>query len=381
MTRRRLALGCMTGTSLDGLDVAGVAAIGSGLEVHVRLERTGTMPLGELAPWLRAYCDGAKATAGEAAEAALRLGELHARALKDMHQKEPALPRPDVIAIHGQTVFHRPPVSWQLVNPWPVAREFGCPIVCDLRGQDLALGGEGAPITPLADWVMFRSERETRAIVNLGGFCNVTILPRGASPEDVRAGDACACNHVLDGVARRVLGRPFDAGGARASQGRAREEAVRELVSIAVSTRNDSTGRRQTRSLGTGDEAIGWIERWAEKMGAEDLAASAAEGIAMSIAGWIREALHGVDRIIVAGGGALNDHLVRRLAAHAGCAVETTECFGVPVTHREAAQMAVLGLLAMDGVEITLPWITGRGGSGAGMRAGMWIGRADGKSP
>ena len=114
--------------------------------------------------------------------------------------------RADLVVAHGQTVFHAPPASWQLLNAAPIARAVRAPVVFDLRQADLAAGGQGAPITPLADWIMLRAHGPAaagRAIVNLGGFCNVTILPSGAGPEGVRGMDVCPCNHLLDGVARR----------------------------------------------------------------------------------------------------------------------------------------------------------------------------------
>src|SRR6185436_14618647 len=143
----------------------------------------------------------------EIADAALALGELHARAVA----KAAAGCRLDLIAAHGQTVFHAPPLSWQMLNPWPLVRDLQTSVVFDLRGADLAHGGQGAPITPLADWVLFRSNSRTRAVVNLGGFCNLTLLPPGR-PDMVRGFDVCACNQLLDHIARGILQRPFDEG-------------------------------------------------------------------------------------------------------------------------------------------------------------------------
>jgi 1,6-anhydro-N-acetylmuramate kinase len=166
----------------------------------------------------------------------------------------------DLVAVHGQTVFHAPPVSWQLLSAAPIAHALRVPVVFDLRAADLACGGQGAPITPIADFVLFRDEEENRAVVNLGGFCNVTLLERGSSLElsRVRARDVCACNQVLDAVARACLGRAFDEGGSRAASGRV------DAGSYASCSRS-SRHSRARRSLGTGDELGALVARHARR--------------------------------------------------------------------------------------------------------------------
>ncbi len=347
MTESRLVFGCMTGTSIDALDAAAVRLEGRGLGVRARVVACAAAPLGALAPRLRSLASGEAMTAGEAAGLARDLGVAHADALLGLAG---AAGRPDFVAVHGQTVFHSPPLSWQMLNPWPIARSLGCPVVHDLRGADLAAGGQGAPITPLADWVFFRAG-ETRAVVNLGGFCNVTILPGGAEPGAVLGMDVCACNHVLDAVARTALGRPYDNDGEAALRGSADSAAVRSLRDVLGAQRIGG------RSLGTGDEIAGWVSAWKNRLAAEDLAASAALGVGEVIGGAVAE--HRAALVLVAGGGARNGALVSALRRAAGAPLRPTDSEGVPVTHREAAQIAVLGALCADGVAITLPKVTG----------------------
>ncbi len=343
----------MTGTSLDGLDAALVRIEGAGLEMRGHPLRFHSRPLGDLAPPLRALASGEPFTAGAIADLALRLGEAHADAVRALVAESPA--PIDLVCAHGQTVFHAPPRSWQLLNPWPIARAAGCRVICDLRGADLAAGGQGAPITPIADWILFREEARSVAVVNLGGFCNVTILPAAApgalasdSLSRIRALDVCACNQLLDAVARRAFDQPFDRDGARAFRGAVRRQASEELTAVlAQQSRSD-------RSLGSGDEAAHWIEAWIARISPDDLAATAANAIAAIIS----LAIEGAESILIAGGGAHNRALVRFLEQAAGRPLATTETRGIPVSHRESVCFAALGALCADGIPITLPQTT-----------------------
>lgn len=354
----RYAVGCMTGTSLDGLDAVLVEAEGADLDLRVRTVGRAGSGLGDLAGGLRAAACGTPMSAGEFSRLALELGVLHARVVGDMLDDLGI--EPSVCAIPGQTVVHAPPVSMQLINPWPVAQRLGCPVLHDLRGADLAAGGQGAPITPLADWVLFRSEDEDRAIVNLGGFCNITTLPTGSGPQGVRGFDVCACNQILDACAMQALGQAYDEDGLAALAGTPDDEAVDSLRDILRA--QSSSGR----SLGTGDECTAWVDRHASLDG-QNLMASAARAVGTVIG----ERVLGSGAVILAGGGVRNAALVRAIEAVAGPS-RTTDAFGVGVQEREAVCIAVLGLLALDGVSYTQASITGR--TGRLMAEGSWIG-------
>src|SRR5205814_430604 len=118
-------------------------------------------------------------------------------------------------------------------QPAPIVRAIGCPVVYDLRAADIAAGGQGAPITPVADWVLFQDARLGLAIANLGGFCNLTIIPRdGDEPSDIRAMDVCSCNQLLDTIARMLMRVPFDEDGKRAAEGHVNDEALLDLDGV-----------------------------------------------------------------------------------------------------------------------------------------------------
>ncbi len=358
----------MTGTSIDALDGAAVRIEGSGLSARARLLAHVTVPLGALTPRLRSLASGAPTTAGDIARLALDFAAPHVEAVERLRALAGA---PDLVAVHGQTVFHAPPASWQMLNPWPIAGAAGCPLVYDLRGADLSAGGQGAPITPLADWLLFRDASETRAIVNLGGFCNATILPGGAEafakPDAVGGLDVCACNHVLDEAARRALGAPYDAGGAAALAGAPHADASATLAQAL------GAQSRSGRSLGTGDESWRWIDTWLPRLSAPDLVATACDALGRTIAGAL--APHAVRRLFCAGGGARNLALLGAIARHAGARAGTTAALGVPPEAREAMEIAALGALCADGVPITLPRVTRLPANTLAPISGAWIGR------
>jgi 1,6-anhydro-N-acetylmuramate kinase len=356
----------MTGTSLDGLDAVLVRLEGAGLDLRADLMSRKSTSLGDLAGPLREAAEQQPMTSGEFARLAFDFGQYHARVIGDLIARDE---HPDLIAVHGQTVFHEPPYSWQLVNPAPIEHRFDCPVIADLRQADLAAGGQGAPITPLADWILFRSPDASRAIINLGGFCNITFLPccpeRAASipteapPELqlIQGFDLGPCNQLLDAIARRAFGFAFDEHGQRAGCGIANEALVASLL------KQFEILQSQQRSLGTGDEATSWVQSNLKAVPPADLAASGCAGIGRAIAESIQAfgAIHyPIEEIILAGGGTRNAALVKAIRTQASATVTLSDEYGVPVESREAMAMAILGTLKLDDVPITLPQVTGR---------------------
>jgi anhydro-N-acetylmuramic acid kinase len=349
----RHVVGCMTGTSIDALDAALVRVHGHGLGMRAEFVRGVSRTLGELGPRLRAMADQRAMTAGEIAALSRDFALLHAEVVREVL----GATTPELVAVHGQTVFHAPPVSWQMFNGGLLAHALGVPVVFDLRAADLAAGGQGAPITPLADWVLLRSDEPT-AVVNLGGFCNATVLPSGRTGESPAASiaaiagyDICACNHLLDTIARELLGRPYDENGRAALKGIEHAPSLDDLRELL------SRQSREGRSLGTGDELAQWIDRWRNTVNPNDLAATACGGIGRTIA--VRLHAGSPTRVLVAGGGAHNAALVGAIRRATGGDVDTTASRGVPIEFREAMEMGVLGALCRDRVPITLTRVTG----------------------
>ncbi|MGI9015479.1 MAG: anhydro-N-acetylmuramic acid kinase [Phycisphaerales bacterium] len=347
----RLVVGTMTGTSIDGIDVALARIHGIGLEMRAELIRYASHSLGPLSFQLRNAAAQQPMTAGDFATLAFEFGRIHADCIDSIIETGDPV---DLIAIHGQTVFHDPPISWQLLNPAPIAQQFGCPVVSALRQADLAAGGQGAPITPLADWILFREALHSRVIVNLGGFCNVTILEAGAGVETIRAiqgFDVCACNQVLNAVAMLALDMQYDEDGRAALEGTICEGLCTSLYETLVAQRESE------RSLGTGDESIDWVRAHLKKTKPNDLAASATMAVAMCIGDELNRSQ--AAEAIVSGGSAHNVALMTALAKATDVPIRSSAELGVPESIREAFCMTILGALSADGVPITLTQVTG----------------------
>lgn len=339
----RKVVGCMTGTSLDGIDAALLEIDGEGMSMQCRFVAGVSDDLGALKDPLRELAEQRPMTAGAIAALAREFAMLHARVV----QRLLAGTRADLICVHGQTVFHKPPVSWQLFEPGPLVHATQTPVVFNLRQADLARGGQGAPITPVADRVLFMGRvlgsAHVNIVVNAGGFCNVTehVVPPSHHEnwsEHVRGRDVCACNHVLDFIAREYLRMPFDKDGAMAMQGAVQQNVLHDFARVLLAQAS------QGRSLGTGDELTTYVRSLGARLSAVDLAATACNAIAQAVkeSSMVRHPC-----VLIAGGGAKNRALMQAFEQRFGhCA--TTQALGVPPEYREAACFATLGALLDD---------------------------------
>ena len=354
----RIIVGIMTGTSLDGIDACAMRVHGRGMAMAHEYLGFASVPLLDLSEPLRALADDEPMPASTVATLRRRLGERCGDAVAAIELRE----RIDLIAVHGQTVHHAPPESWQLIDPFPLAHRFTCRVACDLRGLDRTAGGRGAPITPVADWILHRGE-EPRVIVNLGGFINCTVLPEehhDAPRRSIHGFDVCPCNHLLDAVARLALDAPYDDGGTLAMSGTV---CLPKLELIARHL-NGMDGR--SRSLGSGDECVEFVPDVLHAIGPADAAATFCAAIASCLQSALRDCP--AETLLLAGGGTRNAALVRAIEERMGQAMNVGR-----LPHgdeREAASMAVLAALAEDGQPITLTGVTGRGETS--VQDGLW---------
>ena len=329
-------VGTMTGTSMDGVDAVAVSIEGRGLDMTATFMDIASIPFDGIRDDLREL---SKSEVLHSDELALGVGERTRDAIKALNVKNI-----DLIALHGQTIYHKPSKTVQIINPKPVIDAFDCTVLNQPRIMDVELGGEGAPITPLADWIMFREEKRSVAIVNLGGFCNVTLLPADRDVNGIQGFDVCCCNLLLDAIARERFSEPFDKDGELASKGKVDEGVYGELTALLSSQHHDK------QSLGHLDDIGRHLSTWKD-VPSEVLVATASAAIGDCISTSVGD----VDCVYLAGGGCHNKTLTSHIRG-AGTVAE----LGVPVQAREGMAMAILGALHQDGVSITLSQVTGR---------------------
>lgn len=360
--------GVLSGTSADGIDVVLARfpprAIGEPLGRPRSLAFTTRAFDASLARRLRRVLDGEPTGLPETARLHRDLGLAFGVAARDFaHEAGFEL---DLVASHGQTVYHHDgdPVggkaTLQLGDGDFVARTAGAPTVSDFRTADVAAGGEGAPLTALVDPLLFDRLGAPAAVLNLGGIANLTVL-RSDTPLPL-AFDAGPAGALLDGLARELLGRPFDDGGREARAGRIRPELVEATLEHPFfrrpppkTTGRDTFGAEFVRAfLARGGE----LQARGEGRPAE-LLASAVEVVARAVgdacSGLSGAPSPGALRLVVAGGGARNDFLLERLAAQGFSSVESSALHGVDPGAREALAFAVLGARAVLG-ELSGAW-------------------------
>lgn len=357
----RLIAGAMSGTSADGVDVAVCDIAGRGVDVTIKL-------LGSAS---RAYDAGLRKrifeirTAGSArlcdlCELGRRVTLAYADAVRDACGKVNISPRDlAAVAAHGQTLFHDPPHTIQQFDPSLLAAELNCVVVSDLRRADLAVGGEGAPLVPLGDFVMFKSNSTTRLLLNVGGISNLTLLPAGGGVDSVLAFDTGPGNCISDAVCR-AAGFEFDENGRRAACGKANDAVVNAFCASDFVRRPPPKSTDGPAMIQTFTSIV---DRVSKTMSLDDRLATAARIVARSIRLSIDLHLQhagSIGEVIVAGGGTRNAAVMNELRqAFAPTPVVETATLGVPTDLREAMAFAVLGAATLDGVPGNLPRVTG----------------------
>jgi anhydro-N-acetylmuramic acid kinase len=349
---RELYVGLMSGTSLDGVDA--VLADLAGAKPRLIADAYVSFD----APLQRELLALNSSGANEIERAALAGNELarrYASAVAEVLARSKT-PAADIRAIgcHGQTVRHRPERGYtiQIGNAALLAELTGIRVVADFRSRDVAAGGQGAPLAPAFHAAMFADPAEDRVAINLGGIANLTYLPRSGKTIGFDSGPG---NCLLDLWASRHLGKEYDAGGSWAAAGRVIPELLERLLREPYfsapppkSTGRDLFNEAWLRSMLKGGEE------------AQAVQATLLELTARSLAGAISRHCPGARRLIVCGGGANNDVLLRRLAElSAPAALETSDRRGIDPRKVEAAAFAWLAKQALDGRPGNLPSVTG----------------------
>ena len=359
-------VGLMSGTSQDGVTAVVVRFHEEGRRVRPELLAHVQRPYSpERRARLRTALTGASAR--EYCRLAFDLGEWFAEAAIQAIN-EAGVPRGDLRAAgsHGHTIWHEAPHStWQIGETAVIAERARIDVVGDFRVADVAAGGQGAPLVPIADALLFASDGEWRALQNVGGIGNVTVVPPGGAIEGVRAFDTGPGAAVTDGVVESLFGEPFDEDGRLARRGRALATVVEALLAHPYFTAEPpkSTGREMFDVRYIGD-VIGRCRAADADATGEDIVATAVELTARSIADAYQRFLpEPVTEVLVSGGGSKHPVLMERLAALlAPRVVRRFDEVIFDAEAKEAVAFALLAKLCLDGVAGNIPRATGARG-------------------
>jgi anhydro-N-acetylmuramic acid kinase len=375
--------GVMSGTSADGVDVA-VCRIGAGSslpnlpKIKVLGHASFPYPKTLRAAVLRAM-DAKVTSTAELARLSWRLGDVYAECVAQTAERLGV--KLGLVGCHGQTIYHQATASkylggplrctWQMGEASLISERMRVPVVSDFRPADMAAGGEGAPLVPMLDFMLFRGSHKNRILLNMGGISNVTVLPADCGMGGVMAFDTGPANMVIDACMQRFFGKRFDRGGAVARRGKVVPRVVERVMKLGYFS------ALPPKSCGREEFGEAFVDRFValcRKAGASDadVVATATALTAESILeayrrfcwphlGQLAPLAKGTD-LVVAGGGAKNAALMGMLRAGLepfGVKVRRMEELGVAAEAKEAVAFALLAWLTWHGLPGNVPSATG----------------------
>lgn len=349
-------LGVMSGTSLDGLDIALIQQ-----DTHPILLAHHYLPMpAALRAELLALCASGPDELARAATAEQQWVELAAEGIHELLKREQLSPD-DIRAIgsHGQTVRHEPARGFtvQIGNPALLAELTGIEVVADFRRRDVAAGGQGAPLVPAFHEALFDTQDSPCAVLNVGGFSNLSLIDPG---REVRGFDCGPGNVLLDAWIGKVRGETFDRDGAWAASGLLNEALLLRLMS------DPYFAGRGPKSTGRELFNLPWLESHLAALPplpAADVQRTLLELTARSIIDSLQQAQSDTAELLVCGGGAHNGALMQRLQALLpSCRVASTATRGVPPDWVEAMAFAWLAHCCLERIPANRPSVTGARG-------------------
>ncbi len=354
--------GVMSGTSADGINVA-LVRIGGAKHSNdsLRIKLLGHAEYSysrKVRAAVVAAMNAAQASVADLSRLNFLLGELYADSILATEKQFGA--KANLVGCHGQTIYHQGDgesflgrkiaATWQIGEAAIVAARAGVPVISDFRPADLAAGGKGAPLVPFLDYLLFRHAQLGRIVQNVGGIANLTLIPAGATAQNVIAFDTGPGNMVIDAVVERLFARPFDRGGRIAASGRVMESLVESILRRRFFRRKPpkTAGREEF-----GREFVSDFLRLCGSARKVDVVATATaltvRSIIMAVSqclARVREtAAPRVQEMVLSGGGAKNSTLVSMLSRELlalGIKLRFSDEFGVPSAAKEAMAFAVL---------------------------------------
>ena len=358
----RIVAGAMSGTSADGVDVALVRITGRGVEMSARVLQHHYVPYEQsLRESIFACRNNGQISLADLAEMGRKISLVYAAAVNGALAAAKLMPEEvAAVAAHGQTLFHHPPDTIQWFDPSLVAARTGIAVVSDFRRADCAAGGQGAPLVPFADHILFSDPTRHRVLLNLGGIANLTFLPAGGSIDQLIAFDTGPGNCVSDFLMRQMHpeGPGVDTDGALASHGEAEESVV---LSVLATSFFRQPPPRSTDGPAMIDAFFHAVADPGSRGRLPSHLATACLLSAAAVARAVRDFLPSLpDEIIVSGGGVKNGVLMRCLREQlAHVPIVPAEKLGISGDAKEAIAFALLGAATLDGEPSNVPAATG----------------------
>ncbi|TCR64303.1 anhydro-N-acetylmuramic acid kinase [Bosea sp. BK604] len=343
------AIGVISGTSMDGIDVSIVESDGRD---ELRFGPGASYPYPEetRAALQDLIGQPERALDDPLTELEAAVTSAHLGAVKRFIAEHKLDPKGiDLVGLHGQTVYHRPDLRFtrQLIDGPAVARALGIPTIDRFRHADIAAGGEGAPLAPLYHRALAQGLEQPLAVLNLGGVGNITYI----DGDTVIAFDTGPASAILDDFVWHRLGIPYDADGALAASGRVHEDFVAGFMA------NPYFDRPAPKSLDRNDfhRRAEVVEALSDADGAATLAAFTIESVVAAL----RHVPRQPKRWLVTGGGRLNQHFMSRFRERLGVPVESVEAAGWAGDVIEAQTFGYLAIRSLKGLPLSLPGTTG----------------------
>jgi len=368
--KTRTVAGVMSGTSIDGIDcvVMQIRRKERGIAWKLLAHVQKKFPSG-LSDAIKRNSETSTSRVDEINDINQVLSYYYADTVK--HSASKARKQPDLIGCHGQTIYHRPKkdrrygkrfgATLQIGDPSTLAILTGTPVVGNFRSADIAAGGEGAPLVPYVDYLLFNNRKNSRLLLNIGGIANFTYLQRNAKPDNVIAFDTGPGNMVIDALVGEYFGKRYDRNGAIARKGKVNENLFMKLI------QHPYLQRKPPKSTGREEFGISFIKKLKRYIptgiSKEDVIATVTEFTAWAIFYSYSQYIStkkSVDEVIVSGGGAKNKFIMDALSDYfTSASVLTTGDIGIPVEAKEAACFAVLANETIDRKPGNLPSVTG----------------------
>lgn len=370
--KSRTVIGLLSGTSVDGIDAVLLRFKGFGLNTKLKIIDFLTYPIPPLVrKAILSNSDKRTAKIDEISQLNVIIGKLFADAvLKILKKNKLKSSQIDLIGSHGQTIHHLPAMhdfwgykvksTYQIGDPSVIANLTGITTVGDFRIADCAVNGDGAPLVPILDYILFSHKSKNRALLNIGGISNITVLPKGGKKKDVFAFDTGPGNMLIDGMMYHLFKKPYDKDGLAAKKGTVNAELFNYLINdeVYLAEPPKSTGREHY-----GRDFQLKLLKLAKKINKNDVIRTVTEFTAYSI--WYNyhnfiEGKTKVKELIVSGGGAKNPVIMKSLKSYfKGAIVRKMHDFGISTENKEAVLFALLANECISGNPANMPAVTG----------------------